>query len=79
MSITIDLPPAIMQEAEVYAQSQKIAVETFLVDCLDEGLKRLRAAGGWRARFDQLVRETSLRREAPYHFSRADAYAEAMR
>ena len=78
MSITIDLPAAVMQEAASFAESRHTTLEQLLIDCLDSVLKRSREAADWKARFDELVEKTSRRRDVPYRFNRADAYEEAL-
>ena len=74
MSITIDLPPAIVQEAKAFAESRHTTFEQVLLNGLESEMKRIRNETNWKARFDKLVEETSRRRDAPYRFNRADAY-----
>ena len=44
MSITIDLPPAMTQEAQEYATLQGTTLERMLLDCLKAELERKRKA-----------------------------------
>ena len=74
MSITIDLPPAIVQEAKAFAESRHTTFEQVLLNGLESEMKCIRNETNWKARFDKLVEETSRRRDAPYRFNRADAY-----
>ncbi len=78
MSITIDLPPAVVQEATAFAESRNTTLERMISDALDAVIKRHREAADWKAHFDKLVEETSRRRDAPYRFNRADAYEEVL-
>lgn len=78
MPITIDLPPAIIQEAQAFAESQHTTFEQVLLNGLESEMRRARNEANWKARFDKLVEETSRRRDAPYRFNRADAYEEAL-
>ena len=78
MPITIDLPPAVVQEAKAFAESQNTTLEQMLADFVDAELKRCREAAAWAADFDRLVEECGKRLPgaAPYKFNRADAYPE---
>ncbi len=78
MPITLDIPPALVQEAKAFAESHNTTIERMLVECLEREVIHARASTDWKSRFMELVKETSVRRNAPYHFNRADAYAEAM-
>ncbi len=78
MSITIDLPPAIVQEATAFAECRHTTIEQLISDFLDAEVRRARNDGNWKAHFDKLVEETSRRRDAPYRFNRADAYEEVL-
>ena len=79
MSIMIDLPPAMAQEAQEYATVQGTTLEQMLFDCIARDIEKQREAKRVMAEFDELVRKTSSRRTEPYVFSRADAYAETDR
>ena len=75
MSIIIDLPPAMAQEAREYATVQGTTLERMLFDCLKAELERQREADALMAKLDALVRKSSGRLNGrPYKFNRADAY-----
>lgn len=75
MSITIDLPPAMTQEAQEYATIQGTTLERMLFDCIKAELERRRKADEAMTGFDALVKKTSKRLTGePYKFRRADAY-----
>jgi len=75
MSILIDLPPAMAQEAREYATVQGTTLERMLFDCLKAELERQREADALMAKLDALVRKSSGRLNGrPYKFNRADAY-----
>ena len=78
MSITIDLPPAIEKEAHDYVTVQGTTFERMFLDYLAAELKRRRDLDAAMSEFDALVETTSKRRDTPYAFNRADAYAEVM-
>ncbi len=76
MSIMIDLPPAMAQEAQGYARLDGTSLEKLFLDSLAAELTRRRETAKAISEFDALVTETSARRDVPYVFNRADAYAE---
>ena len=78
MSIMVDLPPAMAQEAREYATVQGTTLERMLLDCLKAELAKRRRDELVAAEFDALVEKTSARRIHPYQFNRSDAYAEVM-
>lgn len=80
MPITIDLPPAIVQEIKNYEQTTGQAIESLFVDFLHKELERIRKRAKWQEDFDKIVRESakSLSGKEPYKFNRADAYEETM-
>ena len=78
MSITIDMPPAMTQEALGYATVHGTTLEKMFLDYLKNELKRESERRSIMAKFDALVEKTSSRRSAPYVFTRADAYEEVM-
>jgi hypothetical protein len=78
MSIMIDLPPALAQEAQEYVTVRGTTLERLFLDYLKAELKRWREADSAMSEFDALVEKTSSRRDAPYKFNRADAYQEVM-
>ena len=78
MSIMIDLPPTMAQEAQEYATVQGTTLERMLFNYLKAELERRHQAELVISEFDALVEKTSSRRSHPYQFNRSDAYAEVM-
>ncbi len=78
MSITIDLPPAMAKEVHDYVTVQGTTLERMFLDYLGNELKRRKEIDAAMSEFDALVETTSRRRDVPYSFNRADAYAEVM-
>ena len=78
MSIMIDIPPAIAQEAQGYVALEGTSLEKMFLDFLTAELQRRRKAATLISEFDALVEKTSARRDNPYVFNRADAYEEVM-
>lgn len=78
MSIMIDIPPAIAQEAQDYVALEGKSLEKMFLDFLTAELQRRRKAATLISEFDTLVEKTSARRDKPYVFNRADAYEEVM-
>ena len=80
MSIMVDLPPAMAQEAREYATVQGTTLERMLFDCLKSELERRRVqdekASQLMARWRKVVRNGHGRQTEPYVFNRADAYPE---
>ena len=80
MSIMIDLPPAMAQEAQEYATVRGTTLERMLFDCLKAELNRRRKesenATRLMDRWREVVRKGRGRRTEPYVFNRADAYSE---
>ena len=81
MSIMIDLPPMIEQEARGYAVLDGMTIEQLALSCIEKEFARRRkncASSGddWEAQFDALVEKSSRRMigTEPYVFNRADAY-----
>ena len=75
MSITIDLPPAVMQEAREYATVQGTTLERLLFDCLKAELEKRSEVDKLMAKLDALVEKSKGRLNGkPYKFNRADAY-----
>ena len=75
MSITIDLPPAVMQEATAFAESRNTTLEQFVIDSIDAEMNRRREARRVMSRLEELVKKTGARLTGePYKFNRADAY-----
>lgn len=78
MSIMVDIPPAMAQEAQGYVSLEEASLEKLFLDLFATELKRRRQAAALISEFDALVAETSARRDKPYVFNRADAYEEIM-
>ena len=80
MSIMVDLPPAMAQEAREYATVQGTTLERMLFDYLKAELARRRIQGEkasqLMARWRKVVRKGRGQRTEPYVFNRADAYPE---
>ena len=80
MSIMIDLPPAMVQEARDYAAVQGTTLERMLLDCIKAEMERRRtrseAATRLMDRWREVVRKGRGRRTDAYVFNRADAYPE---
>ena len=80
MSIMIDLPPAMAQEAQEYATVRGTTLERMLFDCLKAELDRRRkeseTATRLMDRWREVVRKGRGRRTDAYVFNRADAYPE---
>ena len=80
MPITIDIPPAMVQEIHDYEQSTGQTIDSLFVDFVRQQLDRERDRAQWRKRFDELVKECAknLPGSEPYKFNRADAYEETL-
>ena len=77
MPITIDIPPAVVQEAKAFAESRNTTLQQLLVDYLDAELQRRREAQSALSRLDRVAERVSARLSGePYKFNRADAYPE---
>ena len=80
MSIMVDLPPAMAQEAREYATVQGTTLERMVFDYLKTELERRRIQGEkasqLMARWRNVVRKGRGQRTEPYVFNRADAYPE---
>ena len=76
MSIMIDLPPAMGQEAREYAAMNRETLEQLLVQCFEREIARRRKAAAAMAKLDALVKKSHGRLTEPYKFNRADAYPE---
>ena len=83
MSIMIDLPPTIEQEAKGYVMLDGMSMEQFVLVCMENEFARRRenravVCDDWESQFDELVLKSSERMQGtkPYVFNRADAYPE---
>ena len=76
MSITLSIPPAIVRDARIYAESQGTSlnamVRDFLTAIVDRDARRSDAARQFREAV--AAASPSLRGSEPYRFSRGDAY-----
>ena len=61
MSITIDLPPTIIQEAKAFAENRHTTIEKMLLDSFKNEMKRQRELAEWEAEFDRLVADGASR------------------
>ncbi len=55
MSITIDLPPAIVQKATAFAESRNTTLERIITDALGAELERSRTANATKTRKRNIV------------------------
>ena len=78
MSVTINLPPAIEKKAQGYSMLEGTTLERMFLAYLERELEHRQEVDAVMGEFDALVKETSKRRDAPYVFSRADAYGEPL-
>ena len=76
MSIMIDLPPAMVQEAREYAAMSRETLEQLLVQCVEREIAHRRKVAAAMAKLDALVKKGHGRLTEPYKFNRADAYPE---
>ena len=76
MSIMIDLPPAMVQEAREYAAMSRETLEQLLVQCVEREIAHRRKAAAAMAKLDALVKKSHGLLTEPYKFNRADAYPE---
>ena len=77
MSIMIDLPPAMVQEARDYATMSRETLDQLLVQCVAKELAHRRKVAASMAKLDALVKKSHGRLNGvPYKFNRADAYPE---
>ena len=79
MSVMIDMPAAMVQRANEYAELSGcsfrdllcLSVEMYLAE---QERKRKADASTWIEKFDALLDSTESRNDEPYEFNRADAY-----
>ena len=79
MGIMIDMPAAIIQQANEYAERNGCSFRDLLCQSVEMYLaeqeqKRKANFSAWEKRFNALLDSTESRNEAPYKFNRADAY-----
>jgi len=82
MSVVIDLPPVMAQEAKSFATVDGTSLESMFLDCIVAEIERRRAAKNsldeWEREFKSLVAQSEGRLAEPYKFNRQDAYEEAL-
>lgn len=75
MSITINLPPALEKEAQIYMQLEGKTLEEMFLIYLQREFQRRREAEEAVAELDALLEKSKGRLKGePYQFNRADAY-----
>ena len=74
LSIMIDLPPAMAQEAREFAIIHGTTLEQMLFEYIKTELARRAKADKAMSKLDELVRQGHGRLSEPYKFKRADAY-----
>ena len=79
MGIMIDMPAAIIQQANEYAERNGCSFRDLLCQSVEMFLaeqeqKRKADVSAWEERFNALLNRTESRNEVPYKFNRADAY-----
>ena len=78
MPITLDIPPALVQEINDYEKTTGRSVSSMFVAFVEREVRRSRETVEWAAELERLVKKTSstLPGSEPYKFNRADAYPE---
>ena len=78
MSITIDLPPAIVREIREYEKATGISMNGKIAAFVEKEIRISRELAKWEEEFDKLVQAGASRLPGPepYKFNRADAYPE---
>ena len=79
MGIMIDMPAAIVQQANEYAERNGCSFRDLLCLSVEKYLaeqerKRKADASAWIEKFNALLDSTESRNDEPYKFNRADAY-----
>ena len=79
MSVMIDMPTVMVQQANEYAERAGCSFRDLLCLCVEAYLaeqerKRKAELSTWADRFDALLDGTQSRNAKPYSFNRADAY-----
>jgi hypothetical protein len=78
MSLTIQVPPAMEQEALAYAQMRGTTLEAILFECLKREMDERRAREKRISDFESFVDSHSVDLGHPYKFARQDAYDEEL-
>ena len=79
MGVMIDMPAAMVQEVNEYAERTGcsfrdllcLSVEMYLAE---QARKRKAEVSAWTKKFNALLDSTESRNDEPYKFNRADAY-----
>ena len=74
MSITLSVPPMIVQEARAYAEKNATSINSLIRNYLAEVAGAETAETALAEEFAQLVKRRGVKRSRPYRFRRADAY-----
>ncbi len=74
MSITLSVPPMIVQEARAYAEKNATSINSMIRNYLAEVAGAETAENALAEEFAQLVKRRGVKRSRPYRFRRADAY-----
>ena len=75
MGITVDMPPAMVQEAREYASMRGMTLEQMVFGLVSDQIERYRRADEMLSKIDNLVDASHGRLSGkPYKFNRADAY-----
>ena len=79
MGIMIDMPAAMIQQANEYAERNGCSFRDLLCQSVEMYLaeqeqKRKANFSAWEKRINALLDRTESRNEVPYKFNRADAY-----
>ena len=74
MSFMITVPPAIVQDAQAYADLNGTTIDSLVVEYLASLGRKKVDKEQWLANWEKLVRESAETTSEPYVFNRADAY-----
>ena len=74
MSITLSVPPMIVQEARAYAERNATSINSLIRNYLAEVAGAETAENTLAEEYAQLVKRRGVKRSRPYRFRRADAY-----
>ena len=74
MSITLSVPPMIVQEARAYAERNATSINSMIRNYLAEVAGAETAENALAEEFAQLVKKRGVKMSRPYRFRRADAY-----
>lgn len=76
MSITLSVPPAIVQEARAFAERRGTSLNQLIRDYLADVVTSKAAGKVDDDEFDRLVESEGVTLKKPYRFRRQDAYEE---